>query len=187
VLWQVEQALKGGARWVQYRDKTAPYAQQLHTACQLKTLCVHYQAWLIINDHISLAAECQADGLHIGQNDADLKHARQRLGQQAVIGVSCYNDLNRAKQMQNQGADYVAFGRFFTSLTKPNAPLAELSTLRQAKQQLHIPIVAIGGVTAQNAQQLIHHGADSVAVIQGVFQQPDMAAAAQSIQQQFVH
>ncbi|WP_232023528.1 thiamine phosphate synthase [Thiomicrorhabdus aquaedulcis] len=186
LLSQVKLALQGGARWVQYRDKTATFAHQLHTACLLKQLCKTYQAWLIINDHLPLALQSQADGLHLGQNDAQLKQARQVLGQHAIIGVSCYNDLPRAKQMQDQGADYVAFGRFFTSNTKPNAPQAELSTLQLAKQQLRIPVVAIGGVTANNTQQLIKHGADSVAVIHGVFAQPDITAAAQSIQQQFL-
>lgn len=177
----VRQALLGGARIIQYRDKTSPMPQQIDIARQLKALCVDHQAWFIINDSIELALACQADGLHIGKEDAALPKAREQLGSDAIIGVSCYNDLERAKQMQTQGADYVAFGRFFPSQTKPNAPSAELDTLRQAKQHLQIPIVAIGGVKSDNAHQLIQAGADSVAVIQGVFAQANIRQAATDI------
>ena len=181
VLDHVRQALQGGARIIQYRDKTQPFQQQLELARQLKSLCDEHQAWLIINDSIELAQACQAQGLHIGKDDADLTAARQQLGTKAIIGVSCYNDLARAQSMQNQGADYVAFGRFFPSHTKPNAPQADLETLRQAKQLLQIPVVAIGGVKADNARHLIEAGADSVAVIHGVFAQSDIRQAATDI------
>ena len=181
VLDHVGQALQGGARIIQYRDKTQTFQQQLELARQLKSLCDEHQAWLIINDSIELAQACQAQGLHIGKDDAGLTAARQQLGHKAIIGVSCYNDLARAQSMQHQGADYVAFGRFFPSHTKPNAPQAELETLRQAKQHLRIPIVAIGGVKADNASHLIEAGADSVAVIHGVFAQNDIRQAATDI------
>lgn len=181
VLDHVRQALQGGARIIQYRDKTQPFQQQLELARQLKTLCDKHQAWLIINDSIELAQACQAHGLHIGKDDAGLTAAREQLGHKAIIGVSCYNDLARAQSMQHQGADYVAFGRFFPSHTKPNAPQADLDTLHQAKQHLQIPVVAIGGVKADNAHQLIQAGADSVAVIHGVFAQNDIRQAATDI------
>ncbi|MDA3808556.1 MAG: thiamine phosphate synthase, partial [Thiomicrorhabdus sp.] len=132
----VTSALKGGAKIVQFRDKTSVYAIQFQLAQQLKTLCESYQAWLIINDDIQLAKDVQAHGVHIGKNDADIQSARLLLGADAIIGVTCYNDLQRAQQMQDLGADYVAFGRFFPSETKPLAPQANLQTLIQAKQAL---------------------------------------------------
>jgi thiamine-phosphate pyrophosphorylase len=181
----VTSALKGGAKIVQFRDKTSTYAIQFQLAQQLKTLCESYQAWLIINDDIQLAKDVQAHGVHIGKNDADIQSARLLLGADAIIGVTCYNDLQRAQQMQDLGADYVAFGRFFPSETKPLAPQANLQTLIQAKQALSIPVVAIGGINQHNAAQLIATGVDYLAVIHGVFGQPDIQQAAQAIRQQF--
>lgn len=181
----VDLALKGGARIVQFRDKHSAYALQLSLSKQLKTLCESYQAWLIINDDIQLAKQSQAHGVHIGKNDGDVKTARDILGAHAIIGVTCYNDYQRAEQMQNMGADYVAFGRFFPSLTKPDAPQADIQTLIRAKQNLTIPVVAIGGINHTNAKQLINTGVDSLAVIQGVFGQADITLAAHSISQQF--
>lgn len=181
----VRQALEGGARIIQYRDKISPFEQQVIFAKQLKKLCENHQAWLIINDSIELSIACQADGIHLGKDDCALDQARARLGEQAIIGVSCYNDLTRAQQLQRAGANYVAFGRFFPSCTKPNAPQANIATLHQAKQQLQIPIVAIGGITQANGQELIDAGADSLAVIQGVFAQPDIRQAAHDISRLF--
>jgi len=181
----VSLALEGGARIVQFRDKHSAYELQLSLAKQLKTLCENHQAWLIINDDIQLAKQSQAHGVHLGKNDEDMKTARDILGADAIIGVTCYNDLGRAQQMQNLGADYVAFGCFFPSLTKPDAPQADIQTLIQAKKNLKIPIVAIGGITQLNAKQLINAGVDSLAVIQGVFGQADIKAAAHAISQQF--
>ncbi len=185
LITDVTLALKGGARIVQFRDKSSPYAIQLPLAKQLKTLCESYQAWLIINDNMQLALQSQAHGLHIGKNDGDIETARTLLGEDAIIGVTCYNDLQRAEHMQRLGADYVAFGRFFPSKTKPDAPSAELQTLITAKQTLRIPVVAIGGINHTNARQLIQTGVDSLAVIQGVFGQADIEAAALLISQQF--
>lgn len=177
----VRQALLGGAKVIQYRDKSSPFEQQLNIAKQLKALCDQHQAWLIINDSIELAKQSQAHGLHIGKDDTALTQARQQLGEHSIIGVSCYNDLSRAQQMQNLGADYVAFGRFFPSQTKPHAPQADITTLRQAKQTLHIPLVAIGGIDKTNAPDLVQAGAHSLAVIQGVFAQADIRQAAADI------
>jgi len=185
IINKVEHALKGGAKLVQFRDKTSDLARKIEIAHRLKQLCQNYQAWLIINDDIHLAKTVKAHGVHIGKDDADITFAKEVLGPQAIIGVSCYDDLARAKQMQSLGASYVAFGRFFTSKTKPNAPQANIQTLTLAKQQLNIPIVAIGGITITNAQQLIDAGADSVAVIQGVFAQPNIQQQSQTIQDLF--
>lgn len=181
VIDHVEAALSGGARIIQYRDKTTPFSEQITVAKQLKILCQNHQAWLIINDSIELAKLSQAHGIHIGQNDTTLIEARAQLGAEAVIGVSCYNDLDRAQRMEKLGADYVAFGRFFNSKTKPDAPPADLATLALARSQLKLPIVAIGGVTADNTSQLIQSGAHSVAVIQGVFAQANIRQAATDI------
>lgn len=181
LLDDVAAALKGGANIVQYRDKVSSDLDKLANAKYLQALCQQHQATFIINDDIELAKMIGADGVHIGKNDTDLHTARQQLGQQAIIGVSCYNDLDRAKTMRAQGADYVAFGRFFPSKTKPDAPQAEIDTLIQAKQQLDCPIVAIGGITADNAETLLEAGADALAVIQGVFVQPDIQFATQTL------
>lgn len=181
VIKHAREALSGGARIIQYRDKTTPFAEQVNIAKQLKTLCQNHQAWLIINDSIELAIACEADGIHLGKNDCHLTQAREALGDQAIIGLSCYNDLSLAQRMQDLGADYVAFGRFFPSKTKPHAPPADLTTLTQARAQLNIPVVAIGGVTALNAPQLIQSGAHSVAVIQGLFGQTNIRQAATDI------
>ncbi|BCN93686.1 thiamine-phosphate synthase [Thiomicrorhabdus immobilis] len=182
---KVRLSLKGGAKIVQFRDKVSNQNTKLNLAKQLKQLCQSYQAWFIINDDIQLAKQIAADGVHIGKDDQDIIQARKQLGDKAIIGVSCYNDLERASQMQALGASYVAFGRFFPSKTKPDAPQADLATLQKAKTSLTIPIVAIGGITAHNAQSLIDAGADSVAVIQGVFASENIQSQSQQIQDLF--
>jgi thiamine-phosphate pyrophosphorylase len=133
----------------------------------------------IINDDVTLAKETQADGVHLGREDAAIAQARKQLGSRAIIGVSCYNELARAEQAAAQGADYVAFGRFFPSRTKPQAVPASLDLLREAKKKLHIPVVAIGGITPENGASLIAAGANALAVIEGVFGQADVRAAAE--------
>lgn len=181
IIADVEQALKGGATIVQFRDKASSEEIKLAIANQLRALCHRHHATFIINDSISLAKTCQADGVHIGKDDDDIELARQQLGENAIIGVSCYNDIERAMEMASRGADYVAFGRFFTSKTKPDAPAADINTLTIAKQVLPVPVVAIGGIDQQNASRLIDAGADSIAVIQGVFAQENIEESAQSL------
>ena len=177
----VEAALLGGASLVQYRNKTASAEQRFGEASAVLALCQRFAVPLIINDDIGLAAQIGAAGVHLGRDDADPELARASLGEQAIIGVSCYNDLARAESMAARGADYVAFGRFFSSNTKPAAVQAEPELLRAARAQLQLPIVAIGGITAQNGAALIAAGADVLAVIQGVFAQADMRAASAAI------
>jgi thiamine-phosphate pyrophosphorylase len=175
IIKAVESALKGGAVMVQYRDKNPIDAFKL--ASELLALCHAYQAPLIINDSIELALAVSADGVHLGRDDGDIVQARLRLGPQAIIGVSCYNDLDKAIMATSQGADYVAFGRFFPSGSKPLASAADIATLKLAKQQLQLPIVAIGGILPENGGQLVSAGADLLAVIGGIFdQEPEMAA-----------
>jgi len=132
----------------------------------------------LINDDVSLALAVNADGVHLGQRDADISQARTLLGEHRIIGITCHDQLPLALAAQAAGANYVAFGRFFPSLTKPEAPPASLSILQQARAQLRIPIAAIGGITPDNAPSLLAHGADMLAVIHGVFGAGDIAAAA---------
>jgi thiamine-phosphate pyrophosphorylase len=175
----VGEAIAGGARVVQYRDKKHVTVDRARQASELASLCRKHGALFIINDDVELAKQVQAAGVHLGREDVSIAQARAQLGPQAAIGVSCYNDLARAVKAQAEGADYVAFGSFFPSRTKPQAVRAGLELLCEAKQKLHIPVVAIGGITSENGAHLLAAGADALAVIEGVFGQADIRAAAQ--------
>jgi thiamine-phosphate pyrophosphorylase len=164
----VEAALKGGARLLQYRDKSSDEARRLREAEALGELCTRYGASLIINDDAELAARLGV-GLHLGQGDGSLAAARALLGRQAIIGGTCHASLELAANAVGEGASYIAFGRFYNSQTKPGAPAASLELLEQAKQRFHLPIVAIGGVSLENAPELIARGASMVAVIHALF------------------
>ena len=176
---RVRDALAGGARLVQYRNKTADAALRLEQAGALLALCRQYAALLIINDHLELALEIDADGLHLGGEDGSVAAARARLGPRKIIGASCYNMLQNALDAERAGADYVAFGSFFASNVKPGAVHAPLELLREAKQKVSVPVVAIGGITLVNAPQLIAAGAAGVAVISALFAAPNVKLAAQ--------
>lgn len=164
----VEAALKGGATLLQYRDKSTDDARRLREAEALRELCNRYGAALIINDDAELAARLGV-GLHLGQGDGSLSAARALLGRQAIIGGTCHAQLALAEAAAKEGASYVAFGRFFNSNTKPGAPAADVALLAAAKAKVNLPIVAIGGVTLDNAPELIAHGASMVAVVHGLF------------------
>lgn len=182
----VEQAILGGARVIQYRDKSDNHCLRVTQAKALCELCHHYRLPLIINDDIALMQRVSADGVHLGKEDANIAYARSLLGDQVIIGVSCYNQLSLAIQAVENGASYVAFGRFFPSSTKPHAVHASLDLLRQARHSLpHCPIVAIGGITPHNGAQLIAAGADSLAVIHGIFGQSEVTQAARQYAQLF--
>lgn len=173
----VAAAIKGGACIIQYRDKTS--ADVLDIAKQLTALCHSHQVPLIINDDVELALAVKADGVHLGKEDGDILQAREKLGPDAIIGVSCYNSIERAQLAQEQGASYVAFGRFFPSGSKPLAAPADIGTLTAAKQCIQLPIVAIGGIMPDNGSQLLEAGADILAVIGGIFDhQPEQSARA---------
>jgi thiamine-phosphate pyrophosphorylase len=176
----VEQAILGGARLVQYRDKSKDDRKRLEQARALTGLCSNYHIPLLINDDVELAACVGAAGVHLGKDDPDLASARKRLGEQAIIGASCYNRLELAIATARQGASYVAFGSFFPSPTKPNAVRADIELLREARRTLTLPIVAIGGITPQNGKALVAAGADCLAVISGVFDQADIRSAARA-------
>lgn len=168
IIQEVTAAIKGGACVIQYRDKRVA-ADILCCATKLQMLCRCHEIPFIINDNIELALQVKASGVHIGKHDGSIRHARKRLGAGVIIGVSCYDDINRAKKAESAGADYVAFGRYFPSQSKPLATPAQQQTLVLAKQIINLPIVAIGGILPENGQQLLTAGADVLAVIGGVF------------------
>lgn len=161
-------ALRGGARLLQYRDKSGDAMRRFDEAQALTELCRNHDATLIINDDLELAARLNV-GLHLGQGDGSLASARARLGNDAVIGGTCHAQLELAERAVAEGASYVAFGRFFNSNTKPGAPAATVELLDQARQRFERPIVAIGGVTRENAPDLIARGASLIAVIHALF------------------
>lgn len=167
IIEDVSAALKGGISILQYRDKTS--TDKVYLAKQLLKLCRQYHVPLLINDDALLASQIGADGVHIGKDDGDLAEARKILGPKAIIGQSCYDDINIALQAEKNGANYVAFGRFFPSSSKPLALPAHIETLQLAKVKIKLPIVAIGGILPENGGQLLDAGADLLAVIGGVF------------------
>lgn len=174
---RVAAAIDGGARTIQYRDKRADAGLRRAHAAALAGLCRSRSVTLIINDDVDLAAETGADGVHLGRDDTDFAAARRRLGPRALIGVSCYDSLDRARAACAAGADYVAFGAFFASAIKPDAVRAPLSLLGEARHALArpIPIVAIGGIDAGNGAALVEAGAGALAVIGAVFGPADTA------------
>ncbi len=158
---------------LQYRHKTTDVSIKLNEAKQLQQLCLRHNTLFIINDDINLAQKIGADGVHLGKNDESILTAREQLGDKAIIGVSCYNDIKLAKIAQNNGANYVAFGALFASLTKPDTAQCSLDVVTQAKQILDIPIVGIGGINLDNQQQAFDAGCDAVAMINALFQSAD--------------
>lgn len=169
--------LEGGARLLQYRDKTTDTARRLDEATAIAALCARHRIPLIVNDDIELAAAVGAAGVHLGEDDADIAAARARLGAGAIIGASCYDSLERARDRAAAGADYLAFGAFHASPTKPHARNATPALLREAKA-FGLPLVAIGGITPANGAALIDAGANYLAVISAVFGTADVRAAA---------
>ena len=175
---QVRAALEGGARIVQYRNKTAERALRRDQATALCALCRTYGAALIVNDDVELALAVDAHGVHLGGEDGSIAAARARLGPHKLLGASCYSRIENAERAIVEGADHIAFGSFFVSGVKPGAVRSTPSLLTEAKRKFNLPVVAIGGITHDNAPQLIDAGADSVAVISALFGAPDIAHAA---------
>ncbi len=173
----VAAALAGGARLVQYRDKSTDDARRKTEARMLRELTRRYDALLIVNDDPELAAAIAADGVHLGRDDPGIAEARRLLGVDAVIGVSSYDSLQRARDAVAAGADYVAFGSVYPSPTKPDAARAPLELLTAAKRELAVPICAIGGITPDNAAPVLAAGADMLAVISAIFSAPDIEQA----------
>ncbi|MEF8792362.1 thiamine phosphate synthase [Thiohalorhabdus sp.] len=177
----VRSALDGGVPVVQYRDKSDDHDRRLAEAQSLAALCHRYDARLIANDDIELARDAGADGVHLGRDDISVSHARIVLGKEALIGVSCYNELERAFAADRAGADYVAFGSFYPSPTKPGAPRAPLTLLKRARSRIHLPIAVIGGITPDNAGPLALAGADAAAVASGLLDAEDITEAARRL------
>jgi thiamine-phosphate pyrophosphorylase len=174
----LRQALEGGCRWVQYRGKHADAGLRREQARALRRLTSEFGAALIVNDDPALALEIGAEGVHLGRDDAPVSEARRALGPDRIVGASCYDRLELALAAQGAGADYAAFGSFFPSGTKPGAVRARPALLTRARERLGLPLVAIGGITPENAPALIAAGADAVAVVGALFGAPDIAAAA---------
>ena len=185
LLARVEAALAGGVRLLQYRNKTAGAALRLAQARALLVLCRGYHVPLIINDHLKLALALDAHGLHLGGEDGPVAEARERLGPGKILGVSCYGRIENALAAADAGATYVAFGGFFPSKVKPGTARTPVELLSAAKRELKLPLVAIGGITLDNAPTLLAAGADCVAVISALFDAPDVKLAAQRFQSLF--
>jgi thiamine-phosphate pyrophosphorylase len=154
---------------LQYRRKTADDDLKLKEATKLRQICLQHHTLFIINDDINLAQKVGADGVHLGKNDNSIGQARQLLKDDAIIGVSCYDDINLAINAQEKGATYVAFGALFTSSTKPDAPHCSLDTITQAQQTLKVPIVGIGGVDFNNQEDALKAGCTTVAMVSALF------------------
>lgn len=178
LLRKVGQALHGGASALQYRNKTAGPALRLEQGRALAALCRAAGAAFIVNDDLALALELAADGAHLGADDGELAEARRRLGPNKLLGASCYDRMELAAAAAQAGADYLAFGSVFSSSTKPGAVRAPLAIFAAARRSVDLPLVAIGGITLQNALQVFAAGADAVAVISAVFDAADIAESA---------
>ena len=179
LLAKVEAALQGGISVLQYRNKQASYQLQTQQASAILPLCKQYQVPFIINDSVDLCLTLDADGVHIGADDGNITEVRAKLGANKILGASCYNRFDLALSAQQAGATYVAFGACFVSSTKPHAPVVSLDLFKQAKAQLHIPAVAIGGITLSNAPLAIEAGASAIAVINAIFSASDVKAQAE--------
>lgn len=168
----VEAALRGGAVLVQYREKSLPFPERLTQARNLAAACDNARVPLIINDDPTLAKRAGASGVHLGQSDSSLQAARESLGDGAIIGATCHASMDLARSADSAGADYLAFGRFFPSSTKPDAPAASPDILATARS-FSKPVTAIGGITLHNGESLIRAGADMLAVVGGLFDGDD--------------
>lgn len=175
---KVGAALQGGASVLQYRNKTASPELRIEQGRALVALCRAAGAAFIINDDVALALELGADGAHLGADDGDLAEARQRLGPDKLLGASCYDRIELAAAAMRAGADYLAFGSVFGSVTKPGAVRAPMAIFAEARRRFALPLVAIGGINLQNASEVFAAGADAVAVISAVFDAADVAASA---------
>lgn len=172
------------ATWLQYRNKSASGRLREEQAARLQALCADAGVPMLVNDDVRLAAAVGAAGVHLGEDDDAIAVARDILGHDAIIGASCYDDIDRARAAAAAGADYLAFGAFFPSATKPGARRATSATLHAAAR-LRLPLVAIGGITPDNGAGLLAAGADLLAVVGGVFDASDPVAAARAFRALF--
>ncbi len=177
LLRDAESCLANGVSMLQYRDKSRNYHDRLKLASTLCRLCDRYGKPLIINDDLELALESMAAGIHLGKEDLDALPIARLASHEMLVGVSCYDSLQRARDAIAAGADYVAFGSVFESSTKRSANRCSLDLLHTARAEFSVPIVAIGGITPENGREVLHAGAHFLAVISGIFGQSDIAVA----------
>ena len=185
LLQKTQLAIEGGAFMVQYRSKIQDRDVKMQQCAAILRLCREYKIPCIVNDDVDMCRVLEADGVHLGKKDDNIAEVRSILGEDAIIGSSCYDQLNRAKLAQKEGASYVAFGAMFETSTKPNAPRATLELLREAKSQIQIPIVAIGGITMNNAHDVIETGIDAIAVINSLYESNSIKETAETLSSMF--
>lgn len=172
----VEEALSGGARVIQLRDKGTPKRLLLEEARAMKALCVRAGALLVVNDDVALAWCVDADGVHVGQEDLPAPEVRRLLGDAKLIGLSV-SAVEQALEADRLGVDYIGVGAIFATPTKQNAKQRGLELLRGVRQRVSMPLVAIGGIDHENAASVFDAGADAVAVVRAAFAQPDVSVA----------
>jgi thiamine-phosphate pyrophosphorylase len=187
LLNKVKKVLVGGVALIQYRDKISTASEKIFRAKAIHKLCLQHNTPLVINDDPELALASHAEGVHLGQSDGSIHLARKLLGEKAIIGITCHHDVSLAITAELQDADYIAFGRFFNSSTKPGTPLATTDTIINAKKKLHIPIVAIGGITVNNAKPIIDAGANFIAVVDGLFSEKNTTFTCKSFNRLFLY
>lgn len=180
LLNKTEIILDSGAVMLQYRNKTTDKILKYKQSEKLQVLCNKYNVPLIINDDIEMAHSLQVDGVHIGRNDTSCTIARKILGPESIIGVSCYNDIYRAMELQGAGASYLAFGAFFPTTTKKNTINIQPAVLIEAKKKLALPLVAIGGITPENGEELVKAGADFIAAASGIYKAVDQKSVTEN-------
>ena len=185
LLQKTQLAIEGGAFMVQYRSKIQDRDVKMQQCAAILRLCREYKIPCIVNDDVDMCRVLEADGVHLGEKDDNIAEVRHILGDDAIIGSSCYDQLNRAKLAQKEGASYVAFGAMFETSTKPNAPRATLELLTEAKSQIQIPIVAIGGITMNNAHDVIETGIDAIAVINSLYESNSIKETAETFSHMF--
>ena len=185
LIQKTQLAIEGGAFMVQYRSKILNRDVKMQQCAAILRLCREYEIPCIVNDDVDMCRVLETDGVHLGEKDDNIAEVRSILGEDAIIGSSCYDQLNRAKLAQKEGASYVAFGAMFETSTKPNAPRASLALLREAKSEIQIPIVAIGGITMNNAHDVIETGIDAIAVITNLYESNSIKETAETLSQMF--
>lgn len=185
LIQKTKSAIEGGAFMVQYRSKIQDRDVKMQQCAAILRLCREYEIPCIVNDDVDMCRILEADGVHLGEKDDNIAEVRHILGEDAIIGSSCYDQLDRAKSAQKEGASYVAFGAMFATSTKPNAPRASLALLKEAKREIQIPIVAIGGITVNNAHDVIKTGIDAIAVINSLYEAKSIKETAETFAKMF--
>jgi len=185
LIQKTKSAIEGGAFMVQYRSKIQDRDVKMQQCAAILRLCREHNVPCIVNDDVDMCRILEADGVHLGEKDDNIAEVRHILGEDAIIGSSCYDQLDRAKSAQKEGASYVAFGAMFPTSTKPNAPRATLALLKEAKREIQIPIVAIGGITVNNAHDVIKTGIDAIAVINSLYEAKSIKETAETFAKMF--